>query len=1074
MEIAKKEYIIYIIIVCETIIIDISNMPLNVNIEMPVAYVEVPMAARITKGKMLAENATKAINIAAETNFETSDDFNEVRKKESSKFPIVGIGASAGGLAAFEAFFTGMPSDKDPDMAFVLVQHLAPDHKSILTDIIQRYTRMQVFEVEDGMRVNSNCAYIIPPNRDMALLNGSLQLFEQAAPRGQNMPIDFFFRSLAKDQHERAICIILSGTGSDGTLGLRAIKGEGGMAIAQSPDTTEYEGMPLSAISTGLVDYQLPPDKMAKQLISYVSHVYDISKNQESPPISKAENALKKVFVLIRNQTGHDFSKYKPSTINRRIERRLAVQQIDTMEGYIKHLQQTPTEVEALFCDLLIGVTSFFRDKDAFQKLEEEIIPRLFAGKTAGSVIRVWCTGCSTGEEAYSIAILLQEQLEKLKKSYLIQVFATDIDNQAIVFARAGIYPSSIAIDLTPERLSRFFAADPGGSTYHINKTIRDMLIFSEQSVIKDPPFSKLDLISCRNLLIYLTSDLQKKIIPLFHYALNPEGILFLGSSETVGDYDALFVTLDRKLKIYQRKEDFQGIQRAALNQILSPVPEKEQDHLKTWSNVSNAASRSKQPLREITEQSILKESPVAGILINEHGDILYLHGRTGMYLELNPGEAGIINILKMAREGLKRELTTALHKAAVNKETVRLSEINVKTNGSFTKVDVTIKQITAGGITAKENPLYIVLLEQSKTQGPICKGETPVDSPVTDVHEHLEDLKAEIRIKEEYLQTSNEELETSNEELKSSNEEMQSINEELQSTNEELETSQEELQSINEELSTVNSELQVKIHDLSQVNNDMNNLLSGTNIATIFLDCQQKILRFTPTANQIINLIEGDVGRPVAHIVSNLVDYNQLTKDVKTVLDTLIPQKIQVQTIAGKWYDMLIQPYRTIENVIEGAVLTFIDITEARTAKDLLTISEVSYRTLFETTKEGILILDGNTGMIKKVNPFIIELLGYSEKQFLEKEIWDIGLFKDIIASKENFIELQKQKYIRYEDLPLETADGRKIDVEFISNVYEIDKKITIQCNIRDITQRKEAEKAIKKMEELLLKNKQ
>lgn len=1011
------------------------------------------MATRKKPENMAKEYKTEPSESGTITDVSKKNDIEQKSKIDPLVFPIVGIGASAGGLAAFEDFFAGITAEKDIEIAFILVQHLAPDHKSILTEIIKRYTRMQVFEVEDGMEVKSGCIYIIPPNRNMALLNGTLQLFEPVSPRGQNMPIDFFFRSLANDQHERGICIVLSGTGSDGTLGLRAVKGEGGMAIAQSPDTTEYNGMPASAIATGLVDYQLPPNEMAKQIISYVSHAYGVSHKSEAPALSNIENTIKKVFLLIRTQTGHDFSKYKPSTINRRIERRLAVHQVETMADYVKYLQQTPAEIDALFRDLLIGVTSFFRDIDAFKKLEEEIIPKLFEGKPAGSTVRVWCAGCSTGEEAYSIAILLQEHLEKLKKSYNIQVFATDIDGQAITVARTGVYPSSITIDLTSERIDRFFTAEPGNTAYRINKIIRDMLVFSEQSIIKDPPFSKLDLISCRNLFIYLSIELQKKLIPIFHYALSPNGILFLGSSETVGDFELLFKALDRKLKFYQRKEDFQGTKRAMLTQILPPAMETESGNNKKGLKTD---IRAKQNLREIIEQSILKESSVAGVLVNDRGDILYIHGRTGMYFEPSQGETGISNVLKMAREGLKRDITLALHKASVNREIVRLTEINVKTNGHFTKVNLVVKQVATGLVSTNEQHLYIILFEEAKTQEYIKKPKTKEAGSFVDLDIHLEELKAELRIKEEYLQTANEELETSNEELKSSNEEMQSVNEELQSTNEELETSKEELQSINEELSTVNSELQVKVHDLSQVNNDMNNLLSGTNIATIFLDYQQNILRFTPTANKIINLISSDVGRPVAHIVSNLLNYNQLTIDVKAVLDTLIPKDIQVETIDGKWYNMIIQPYRTIENVIEGAVLTFVDITEAKKAKDLLAISEMSYRSLFETAQEGILILDGITGKIKNVNPFLINLLGYPEKKFLKKEIWDIGFLKDVVANKENFLELQKQKYIRYEDLPLETADGKKIDVEFISNVYEIDRHKIIQCNIRDITQRK------------------
>ncbi len=971
------------------------------------------------------------------------------QEKEAHNFPVVGIGASAGGLAAFEAFFTGMPKDKAPNMTFILIQHLAPDHKSILSEIIERYTHLPVFQVEDGMVIKPNCIYVIPPNKNMALINGTLQLLDITAPRGQNMPIDYFFRSLAIDQKERAVCIVLSGTGSDGTLGLRVIKGEGGIAIAQTIESAEYDGMPSSAIATGLVDYQLSPDEMVKHLISYVSHANRIAGYSVETKLSHDENLLKKIFLLIRNQTGHDFSKYKPSMISRRIERRLAVNQIENIADYIKFLQQTPTEIDILLNDMLIGVTNFFRDKEAFAKLEMDIIPKLFEGKPANSTIRIWCAGCSTGEEAYSIAILLHEHLEKLKMSYNIQVFATDIDRKAIGIARAGVYPNSIIKDLTSERIERFFFIEPGNTSYRISKSIREMLIFSEQSVIKDPPFSKLDLISCRNLMIYLGSEIQKKLIPLFHYALRPNGILFLGVSETVGNFELLFDVLDRKLKFYQRKEDAHGTQRNIPNQILMPQVGKE---IMNNSQALKVDYSQKPTLRDITEQAILKENSISGVLVNEKGDTLYIHGRTGMFLEPSQGEVSVNNILKMAREGLKRELKIAFNSCIEKNETVRIQDINVKTNGHYTKVNLTIKPVKIGVATTKKQALYIVLLEEA--MAPVVDRKVKVNEvfPRVELDAYIEELKTELRIKDENLQVASEELDTSNEELKSIIEEMQSVNEELQSTNEELETSKEELQSINEELSTVNSELQIKVHDLSQVSNDMNNLLSGTNIATIFLDHQQNILRFTPTANIIINLILSDIGRPVSHIASNLVGYNALTADVKTVLDTLILKNVVVQTIDGKWYEMIIQPYRTIENVIEGVVLTFVDITEAKKAKDQLAISEMSYRTLFETAQEGILILDGLTGKIKNVNPFLIELLGYSEDKLLEKQIWDIGLLKDVVANKENFIDLQKTKYMRYKDLPLVTADGEKIAVEFISNAYEIDQIKIIQCNIRVI----------------------
>ena len=875
-------------------------------------------------------------------------------------FPIVGIGASAGGLAAFEAFFSGMPADTDefgaliagPGMAFVLVQHLAPDHKSILTDLIRRYTHIQVFEVEDGMQVQINCAYIIPPNRDMAFLNGALQLLEPAAPRGQRLPIDFFFRSLAQDQRERAIGVVLSGTGSDGALGVRAIKGEGGMVMVQNPESTEYDGMPRSAIATGLVDYELPPAEMPAQIIAYVTHAFG-KPPRPTVPATKSENALKKLFVLLRIQTGHDFSQYKPSTVQRRIARRMAVHQIESMDDYVKFSQQTPAEVDALFRDMLIGVTSFFRDPAAFQALEEQVIPQLFAGRGADAAIRVWAPGCSTGEEAYSLAILLAERQEALKQSFKVQVFATDIDSQAIATARAGLYPVSIAADLTPERLARFFAAEPGDGAYRIHKSIRDMLVFSEQNMIKDPPFSKLDLISCRNLLIYLDGELQKKLIPLFHYALNPGGYLFLGTSETVSEFSDLFVTLERKHKIFQRKEDLLGARRAGLGRFLPPMPAIDAALPR---DAGKTAAGKKLPLRELTERALLQQLVQAGALVNAQGDILYLHGRTGMYLEPAPGESGPNNILKMARAGLRRDLTTALHKAVTTGEIVGCPGVRVKTNGDFCTVNLIVRPVAAEpgrGVAAPEPALYLVILEQA--QEPVNRepaGEPSAEEPVSvEAGTRIAELKRELQAKEEYLQTSNEELETSNEELKSSNEEMQSVNEELQSTNEELETSKEELQSVNEELATVNAELQTKVADLSRANNDMNNLLAGTGIATVFVDHRLRILRFTPAAVKIINLIQSDIGRPVGHIVSNLPGYGALTADIQAVLDTLISREVAVQTAEGLWYLMRILPYRTIDNVIEGAVLTFVDITMARKLQNELRAHEERLRVALSGT---------------------------------------------------------------------------------------------------------------------------
>lgn len=918
----------------------------------------------------------------------------------TSSFPIVGIGASAGGLDAFKAFFAGMPAT-DPNMAFVLVQHLAPDHKSILSDLIRRYTRMQVFEVEDGMVVHPNCTYIIPPGYDMAFVNGTLQLFEPSEPRGHRLPIDFFFRTLAQDMRERAIGIVLSGNGSDGTFGVRAIKGEGGMVMAQNPAAAAFGGMPRSAIATGLVDYVLPVAELPAQLFSYAKHAFGKLSKVTTLSAPKAESAIKKIFVLLRCQTSHDFSKYKPSTINRRVQRRMAVHHIDEIDSYVKFLQKTPVEVDALFRDLLIGVTNFFRDTEAFKVLEYQVIPALFAKKSHGSAIRLWTTGCSTGEEAYSLAILMVEHMESLKQNFTVQLFATDIDPIAIATARVGLYPASIAADISPERLSRFFTPEPDGSAYRIHKRIRDLLVFSEQDVIKDPPFSKLDLISCRNLMIYMGSELQKKLIPVFHFALKPGGWLFLGTSESVGQFDDLFTVLERKAKIYQRKEYLSGQQRLTLDRFLPPMTTLEAV-LPSISADMAVTKSSRGSLREATERALLAQVIAAAVLVNAQGDILYLHGRTGMFLELVPGEAGINNILKMAREGLRRELTISLLKAVNTNSSIIGPGLLVKTNGHFTSVNLTVRPVTTGPGASIKSPLFLIILEEAPMQPMDSDQKTAVSEPADyanyptgittpDADAYIAALKRELRAKEESMQSINEELESSTEELKSSNEEMQSVNEELQSTNEELETSKEELQSVNEELATVNTELQTKVTDLSRANNDMNNLLAGNGIGTVFVDHQTRILRFTPAASIIINLILSDVGRPVAHLVSNLVGYKDLVADVKAVLDTLVAKEVEVQTIAGRRYNLRIQPYRTLDHVIEGAVISFVDITEIVETRDALRKSHDLLRlgVVVRDAHDAITMQDMN-GRTLAWNAGAVRMYGWSEAEALEMNVRD------------------------------------------------------------------------------------
>ena len=762
------------------------------------------------------------------------------------------------------------------------------------------------------------------------------------------------------------------------------------MVMAQSPDTTEFDGMPRSAIATGLVDYVMPPAEMPARLIAYTSRAFGKAPRVVREPLPKEEDALKKIFILLRARTGHDFSQYKQNTIVRRVERRMAVNQVDGIDAYVRYLQKNSEEVDALFRDMLIGVTSFFRDREAFDALSAKIIPRLFDGRPPGEAVRIWVPGCSTGEEAYSIAILLLEYMESEKPECRVQVFATDIDGLAIEVARAGVYPASIAADVSPERLKRFFILDRDGGTYRIQKSVRDALVFSVQDVIKDPPFSRIDLVSFRNVLIYMGGTLQKKLMRLFYYSLNPDGVLFLGTSETIGEFVDLFAVSDRKWKLYHRKEGGRGAMIPAMDTFVPPM--KEDGVAPRRQRVERGEI--KVPLRDLAEQDLLREYAPPAAVVNERGEILYIYGRTGRYLEPATGEASV-NIVQMAREGLRRELSTALHKIAAHAGPVHYPGLRVKTNGDYTAVNLTVRRMLSGPGGDIVPGLILVIFEEAPAadQGPSARapgGEAGIDETAGGAR--IAVLEKELQAREEYLQTTLEEMETSNEELKSTNEELQSVNEELQSTNEELETSKEELQSVNEELATVNAELQQKVADLTRVNNDMNNLLAGTGVGTIFVDYRLYIQRFTPAVTRVINLIESDVGRPVGHIVSNLVDYNRLVEDVQSVLDSLIPREVEVQTVAGAWYLLRILPYRTLDNVIDGAVITFVDITEIRQAREAVRENE-TLRRLAVVMMDAIdaIIVQDLKGRILAWNPGAERIYGWNEVDALSMNIRDL-----------------------------------------------------------------------------------
>src|SRR5665648_237022 len=884
----------------------------------------------------------------------------------AANFPVVGIGASAGGLAAIEEFLAALPAGESLGMAFVLVQHLDPDHKSLLLDLVKRYAHIEVAWAEDGMEVRSGHAYIMPPNKDMALVGGRLVLVKPDAPRGQRLPIDYFFRSLAADQHERAVCIVLSGAGSDGTLGLRAVKGEGGMAIAQTPETAAYDSMPCSAIATGLVDYVLPPADMPEQLLGYISRTVGRAPQTARATAPGSPDLLLEVLHLLRDRSGHDFTHYKTNTLRRRVERRMAVTRVESMDDYLALLKRDSLELETLFRELLIGVTNFFRDAPAFEALAAEALPGLIAAHAPGDPVRVWVPGCSTGEEAYSIAMLLQEQAGSVKRNVLAQVFATDIDAEAIERARAGVYPGSISADVSPERLARFFVQD--GDTYRVAKSMRDCLVFATQDVAKDPPFSRVDLISCRNLLIYMDRVLQQKLMPLFHYAINPDGYLFLGPSETVGGAADLFAPVDKKWKLFQRR---------------GTVTPRQQLPTSTMPPRGAATGAGRRPalhqlplrarLRDLAERVLLDKHAPACVVINAEGDVLYIHGHTGRYLEPAAGEPSG-SLLKMAREGLRLELTAGIRKAQAQKEAVRYDRLRVKTDGSVSLVNLIIEPMS--GPDAVQDVLLVLFEDVPAAEEAV---NATAAEPVADREQRIADLDRELTAKEEYLRTIVGELETLNENLKSNNEEMQSTNEELQSTNEELETSREELQSVNEELVTVNSELQQTIEELSRANNDMNNMLAGTGIGTLFVDRQLLITRFTTAVTAIMSLIPTDVGRPLNDIAPRLKGDVDLVGAVTTVLDTLAPVEAQVESGDESIYQMRVQPYRTLENVVEGAVLTFADVTEQRRLQAHLdelarAVAETGEfaQSVLDTVREPQLVLDGELTVVTANKAFL------------------------------------------------------------------------------------------------------
>ncbi|MEH2029796.1 MAG: chemotaxis protein CheB [Nostoc sp.] len=979
----------------------------------------------------------------------------EQQDNKDTLFPIVGIAASAGGLEAFTQLLRHLLTDTG--MAFVLIQHLAPNHKSLLSEILARTTQMPVTEVRDGVTVEPNKVYIIPPNTKMILSGGVLELTPREKVHGKYMPADAFFTSLAADLGHKAIAVVLSGADGDGSLGLKAIKAAGGVTFAQCEDTAKFDSMPNTAVATGNVDFVLPPEKIAEELVNlsrnpFISNSLPLIAVEKLP---EQGNALATIFVLLRSQTGVDFRHYKPNTLDRRIQRRMLLYKLERLEDYAQYLQQNPVEVKALSEEILIHVTYFFRDPEAFQLLRERVFPTIMQNKSAELPIRIWVAGCSTGEEVYSIVISLLEFLADKVTQLPLQIFATDISERAIDKARSGIYAENQMVEVSPERRRRFFNAIEGGG-YQISKAVREVCVFARQDLGSDPPFSNLDLISCRNVLIYLGEALQKRILPIFHYSLNPTGFLLLGTSESTGKYSDLFTPIDKKYKIYTKK--LTAI-RPTFSFVTSNYPMVKLDEPKrVFKNPSDEFN-----LERKTDQLILNRYAPVGVVINDKMDVLQFRGEIALYLKLTPGKASL-NLFKMVRSGLLVELRATIYQAQRQKILVRREGLPIE-EGDLSRI-VNIEVIPFQSSTDEE--LYFLVLFESAP--PTVNNLTPVNSQSSepgDIDREIVRLRQELATAQqeraatlEYLQAVIQEQEHINQDLKVANEEILSSNEELQSTNEELETAKEEIQSTNEELNTTNEELRSRNLELHQVNNDLTNLLASINIPILILTSDLRIRRFTPMAQRLFNLIPADAGRPLSDIRTNL-DIPDLEALILEVLDTLSIKELEVQTQRGHWYNLRIRPYRTKENHIDGVVLVLIDIDVLKRSAVTLEQARNYAEAIVETVQVPLIVLDSDL-RVNKANRSFYETFQVSPSETAQSLIFELGngqwnlpglrsLLEDILANDTSIQNLEVEHHFEQIGQKTMLLNGWKI--------IEQGEAQMILLAIEDISDRKQLE---------------
>jgi len=959
---------------------------------------------------------------------------------------VAGLVASAGGLDAFKKFFSAMPADTG--IAFVLIPHLDPQHESLMVDLLSRHTTMPVVEAAEGMTALANRLHIIPPNKNMTISGGVLHLDGPVQRGSWQTSIDIFLRSLADDQQEQAICIILSGTGSHGTLGLEAVKAAGGMAMVQDPKTAASPSMPESAIATGLADQVLPVEQMPEAIVKYVRH-FHVNGGRVVAAVAAAQDHLNQLLALLRTRTKFDFRCYRKKMLARRLQRRMGLSHFENVVEYLAHLREHPEEVKQLARDLLISVTRFFRDPDAFSTLETEVLAPLIRAKAADAPLRVWVPGCATGEEAYSVAMMLLEQQTVAQNPCRLQIFATDVDEQALEVARRGIYPEGISADVSRERLARFFTR-VDQSAWQISKQMRETVTFAVQNLIADAPFSKMDLISCRNLLIYLEPEVQKRIITLLHFALKEGGYLFLGPSETVGRQTDLFEPVSKKWCLYRRI----GPGRAADLQL--PVMQVEPGQARP-----QPASRPQAPprLAELAQNSLLRRVGLACVVINRNYEVLHFAGPTENYL-VQPGGPPTQNLLSLASQGLEPKLRVVIRRAIRENAPQSIKDVRMRHGGDIRRVHIEVEPLNLSKQT--EGLLLISFQEQpNPSNETLVEARTRLESAELDL---LHQVEQELETTRDDLQSTIEELESANEELKASNEEVMSMNEEFQSTNEELETSKEELQSLNEELSTVNNQLQDKIEEVESATNDMANLLDTTNIATVFLDARLRIKLFTPAATRMFNLIATDRGRPIGDIVTKFSN-DDFLREAQQLLRDLTPREKEVSTADGRWYVRRIVPYRTLDNRIDGVVITFVDITERKFSSDaivrrLAAVVESSADAIFSKDLDGT-IRTWNRGAERLYGYSHDEAVGLSVKMLVPEDRADEWIKVMAMLARGEHVEQLETERVR--------KDGQRVAVALtISPIRDGNGKVvSASMTGRDITDRKRAEEGLRRSEE-------